>query len=1579
MKITNNINTIYPDEIINNLLNLKSKSEFNISSFLNEITPYLNKLKYKSQNDWAMELFEYAIFKSFPHKKSDNLDLDLIEIYETTLGLLSYINGDDYLNFEFDKTDDYYKFRDAFLSSYIYELMQLDMYLYKRNTLEHVIGVKNVAMHISSQLNELGFPVDINVVLAASLGHDIGKYGVSKKEESRVPYLHYYYTQYWFNRNGLEKIGHIASNHSTWDLELETLPLESLILIYSDFRVKNVKDNNLLVMKILKLEDSFDVILNKLDNLTEEKKKRYEKVYAKLKDFEDFLNYMGVDTTLTGVLGHRNTQYTSLLESEKIPITYKYKAIENNIYLMSNLISESRFLEILEIARGEEDWRRLRIYLQILREYSTYLTQKQKEFALRLLRDLLLHKEEDIRKESSEIIGKIISNFDEEYRKELPLNVDVEINFKKSDQIFVDLLNDLLFPDYKILESQNEWLYNLKTIVKSIFLECKDNYYSIYFDSISSFYSDSNNLPVLSQFYLTQTISYIPINKLDKTRYDIFIKYLSNNLNSAYETIRISTLDKCLEIFDNVSNDSFKQFLISFLEDNTNKSYSTAENYLKYILSEKLDISTDLKNLLRENFEPDKTNISEIFLENLKTATGWIYKKINIDILYDQVKQKPVETGMHTAIHFCNLLKVSAIEKVRNYSGHTLLSIFPMLTLEQRNDVAIELLRALEMDNYQFTKFIPNYLGRLFLYLRPKELDEIIDDLEEKIKTSEPQTCILLLNTVGISIENYHIYRKMFPENLELNLKRLYRLFGLLLIPLSSYKDELIVESFTVISNQIFSSKEMPFNEKSLIFKKYSKKLLTLVEDKIDNNYVFYSNAASFNKIYKYILECEFNKIDLTVESFNKIAFFPGAFDPFSLSHRQIAKEIRKLGFEVFLAVDEFSWSKRTEAHQFRRNIINMSISKEDGIYLFPTEIPINLSNKNDLITLKEIFKNKNVYLAVGTDVILNASAYKVNEEILCFSHLVFDRRTRALPSFEEENLQEALTKIKGDIVELSLPTQYEDISSTKIRDYIDQNRDISKLIDPMAADYIKNYKLYIKEPLYKSLIETKKIAVNVYRELDEELFNFLMVNFKNEIDEVKLLKVREKSSYRIVVLTDANKLSPFAFSIFYWVRHSRLFEEFSDQNITEFIRKNASGRTAVISCLYAKDNNDSYMEMILNESLSISINRDYNSCIYYNDLIIGDNILAQEHVMLQGFEKTKFSKNNSPIFLVDMNNPISLNLDLEYMLKSPYSSDPRILETINSSRKRLKKSISELYPGNLVITFSKDMIYSKLIQKICDENDVPIVDTNKKILGKKMCVPFGIILNKKLVPNTVTKTLHTEKQFTKDLGSFTIRNFPNYLPLKEQCKVIKSFDKPVILVDDILHNGYRLKIVVPSLKEQNVSISKLLVGILSGRGKEIAELMNLEVDSAYFIPNLRLWFNESAQYPFLGGDMIETEHGNTNLLTSINLLLPYAYPSYIKGTSIKNTYELSKICLENTMSIFSEIEKVYQEINEKTLNINSLGEVLFTPRIPDIDQNNYSKILMKPTDFIKEDLYYLKRLKLPFDSKEENDELLYV
>ena len=41
------------------------------------------------------------------------------------------------------------------------------------------------------------------------------------------------------------------------------------------------------------------------------------------------------------------------------------------------------------------------------------------------------------------------------------------------------------------------------------------------------------------------------------------------------------------------------------------------------------------------------------------------------------------------------------------------------------------------------------------------------------------------------------------------------------------------------------------------------------------------------------------------------------------------------------------------------------------------------------------------------------------------------------------------------------------------------------------------------------------------------------------------------------------------------------------------------------------------------------------------------------------------------------------------------------------------------------------------------------------------MCVPFGKILRGNAIPNTVTKTIHTDKVFAQDLRSFTIENFP--------------------------------------------------------------------------------------------------------------------------------------------------------------------------------------------------------------------------
>jgi hypothetical protein len=55
------------------------------------------------------------------------------------------------------------------------------------------------------------------------------------------------------------------------------------------------------------------------------------------------------------------------------------------------------------------------------------------------------------------------------------------------------------------------------------------------------------------------------------------------------------------------------------------------------------------------------------------------------------------------------------------------------------------------------------------------------------------------------------------------------------------------------------------------------------------------------------------------------------------------------MGYEVYLAVDEFSWSKCTLPNQLRRKIFNMSIADELNIYIYPENSPVNIASSDDL------------------------------------------------------------------------------------------------------------------------------------------------------------------------------------------------------------------------------------------------------------------------------------------------------------------------------------------------------------------------------------------------------------------------------------------------------------------------------------------------------------------------------------------------------------------------------------------------------------------------------------------------------
>lgn len=1594
-------NLLSREKFTNLLKSMLNNNDFSCKSSLLLCEESLNFLSLNNPpQDWLTYIYQFSLSKCFPGAVTivlqSHLDKSCI-LYLRILGIIS-----DYQKISMDQTwqskypikflsqneenrledaSEYKHFIKAFKSDYIYEMMKLNQEIMGYNTLDHICGVHFMALHIGRQLFNAGLPVDLGRVSGSAAGHDIGKYGCRGLEVRRVPYLHYYYSDIWFKKHNINYIRHIAVNHSTWDLELENLPIESLILIYSDFRVKSHTINGKNSMHIFNLKDSFEVILNKLDNLDDLKIKRYQRVYSKLKDFEDYMKFLNIETDPTLAIlynsfpiNERKYNY-SLLQDQGIVQNIKYLSINHNINLMNKLRDEASLNSILELARSENDWKNLREYLYVFEEYSTYLTQKQKLITIKFLYEQLINPEDDIRRQCAELIGSLIAMFDEEYRKEVPENVHLEPPEITSYALLDEYMSYFITPDHKIISKHRAWIgYSLGIMISSLFSKCPNSQVSSFRKVVLTYYEKNYNHNEPIELYLLETANYIPVTNCDDelTHLLDFIASLTCDDNHA---LRLSAYEVICNILPNLNIEcSFlKQLKYNLFSNPLIPSVLPIENYLKLKIAKQLHFDNEVLTQYESYCSKDWTKISDIFLNNLKTATDWIVKKNQIELLLEYAIINQKTDGFYTAMHFCNLLKVSAVESVRNRAGEALVKIIPFLSLEQRNDVAIELMRALEIEGYHFTKYIPEYLGKIILFLQPKELDEVIEDFYDKVKNSSPQLVSLLLNTIGISIENYSNYSTNFNEDLVYYDNRLIKLLGIILNGLVNYDSQVKQVAFSVIGKNIFMSSKLNLEQKNKIFKLISKKMLTLLTDSSEEQLLFLTNSAVLNHIYRFISDFIFFFEKIEFNTSKKIAFFPGAFDPFSLSHKEITKSIRDLGFEVYLQVDEFSWSKQIHPNLIRRNIINMSIADELNIYLYPEDFPTNISNPQDLKMLRQNFPSSEVYIVVGSDVIENASSYKLEKEdnsIHTFSHIIFARKSVILENRSNEAFDSAVKTINGNIVTLSLKSQFEDISSTQIRNHIDDNRDISNLVDPLAQKFIYENGLYKREPQYKTLIQTTSIKIEIITEYNEEVLyeisNIFKINRKYVFNVFK--GFWERLNPRLLLVRDLKQNGKIlGFSAFHWIRSNTLFNELKNHIISEYVRENAVGRIILIDGIYF-DETVKYEELeqiILTETLAFCISRDYDYAIYKN-IIDGyhcDNIY--ELLRLHGFEECDSNDNiENPVYIVNMDHPCVISMDIEAFIKEPFIS-LKVKKTIEKNRKKLQRALTKLYPGHLILAFNRQMINETVTRKICAENGVSTIQTDPRILGPAMCVPFGNILKRNIIPNTVTKSLHTEKFFNPDLKSYKINAYPYYLDLENQVKMIHSFNRPVILVDDLLHKGYRMKALDPLLIKEHIKVQKIITGILSGRGKELMDMQNREVDAAYFIPKLRVWFNESALYPFISGDILwRGIYPQTNLVPSINLIFPYSSATFIHGTTKAALYNLSQVCIENSIEIISSLEKEYDKVNERNLTLLHLSEVFISPKCPDHGKDIFYDLNLSPTHYLENDLELLKRLE---------------
>ena len=102
-------------------------------------------------------------------------------------------------------------------------------------------------------------------------------------------------------------------------------------------------------------------------------------------------------------------------------------------------------------------------------------------------------------------------------------------------------------------------------------------------------------------------------------------------------------------------------------------------------------------------------------------------------------------------------------------------------------------------------------------------------------------------------------------------------------------------------------------------------------------------------------------------------------------------------------------------------------------------------------------------------------------------------------------------------------------------------------------------------------------------------------------------------------------------------------------------------------------------------------------------------------------------------------------------------------------------------------------------------------------------------------------------------------------------------------------------------------------------------------------------------------------------MIPSLNLVLPFAVPSFLGKISNVHYYDFSMTALINAREILKTLEEEYQKIFEQKLTLKRLGEVITSPKNPDLLRHTRMDENMAASDFVEMDIEKLIRMKKLF------------
>lgn len=184
-----------------------------------------------------------------------------------------------------------------------------------------------------------------------------------------------------------------------------------------------------------------------------------------------------------------------------------------------------------------------------------------------------------------------------------------------------------------------------------------------------------------------------------------------------------------------------------------------------------------------------------------------------------------------------------------------------------------------------------------------------------------------------------------------------------------------------------------------------------------------------------------------------KIAVYVGSFNPVHKGHIKVAKTVsKKLVDKVIIVPTLNYWDKN--------NLININDRINMLKFYETNNIIINTKNNKYEYTyqvlrnIKKEYKNSEIYLIIGNDILENFLKWKNINEILKYNIIVIKRNNIDLNIYKQYE--------KYNFIYLEKVSKKE-ISSTVVRKMIlENNKEVLKYIDLKVYNYIKRNNLYI-------------------------------------------------------------------------------------------------------------------------------------------------------------------------------------------------------------------------------------------------------------------------------------------------------------------------------------------------------------------------------------------------------------------------------------------------------------------------------------------------------------------------------------